>query len=200
LPGAFAVFVLGADWPDASKALFSPVNQTHLTEGHVAFYWTWLGTKTSAASRTIGLLLASAVAWRFRRVSRPASVMAAIAVIVALRPFFEAINFSYYWSPALLLGGFTGLAAHRRVRGQDWIWPLLAILWASPRANLHTASWWWMGELIVLAAVGVQVAANCGVRPTWPEYVLLSFKKARRRPILQNMTTACPGGETSWTR
>ena len=200
LPLAFVALVLGADWADASKALFSPVNQTHVTEGHAAFYWTWFGSKTSQASRTIGLLLASALAWRLRRVQRPAALIGGVAAVLVLRPFFEAINFSYYWSPALIVAGFTGLAAHRRVRVRDWIWPVLAIVWSSPRSNVRTTSLWWIGEMIVLVVACVQVAANCGVdiRLLTPRF--LSFKKARPRPILTNMRTAGPMGGTTWTQ
>jgi hypothetical protein len=200
LPAAFVALVLGVDWADASKALFSPVNQTHVTEGHVAFYWTWFGSKTSQASRTIGLLLASALAWRLRRVRYPGALMGGMAAVLVLRPFFEAINFSYYWSPALILAGFTGLAAHRRVRWQDWIWPVLAVAWSSPRSNGQSTSWWWTGELIVLAAVAVQVAVNCGADPRLPRRLFVSFKKGRPKPILTNMSTARPMGGTTWTQ
>jgi hypothetical protein len=200
LSAAFATLVFGADWADASKALLFPVNQTNITEGHVAFYWTWFGSKTSRASRTIGLLLASGLACRLRRVQRPAALMGGMAALLLLRPLFEAINFSYYWTPALILAGFSGLAAHRRVRWQDWIWPVLAILWSSPRSNLHTTSLWWIGELIVLSAAAVQVAANCGASARLPVPIFVSFKKPEPEPILTNMTTARPTGGTSWTQ
>jgi hypothetical protein len=162
LPAALTVYVLGADWNDAYKALFSPVNLGKVTQGHLSFYATWLGSKTSRASRSIGLLLASGLAWRFRRVDRPVMIVAALAVVAGLRPFFEAISYSYYWVPALFLAGCTGLAAHRRFRLRDWLWPVAAMVWATPKGNSATAGWWWLGEIIIVILVFVQVAINCG--------------------------------------
>jgi hypothetical protein len=163
LPATLVAFVLAADWTDASRALFSPVNMGRITQGHLSFYATWLGSKTSQASRTLGLGIASFVAWHFRRLSRPTTVIAAVALIVGLRPFFEAISYSYYWAPGLALAGCTGLAAHRIFRIRDWVWPVAAVIWAMPRANSATGSWWWAGEVVIISAVAVRVAMNCNL-------------------------------------
>jgi hypothetical protein len=160
LPVGLVLFVLGVDWADASKALFSPVNLVQHTLGHPAFFQSWLGSGTSRVSRTLGLVLASVLAWRFRGVRRPEQILAAIATVLLIRPFFEAINYSYYWSPSLLLVGLVGVAAHGRWRWRDWIWPLGAMVWATPRAPDPT--WWWVGELILLGATALQTAGTCG--------------------------------------
>jgi hypothetical protein len=200
LPGAFVAFVLGVDWSDASKDLLSPANLLTGYQGHAALYVTWLGTKTSEISRTCGLLLSCYAGWRFRRVTSVPQLLAAVSAILLIRPLSEAINYSYYWSPCLLAAGFVGLAVHRRVRWRDWIWPVFATVWASPRSYGSISPWWWAGEVILIGATSVQVARNCGVQFHPPSFEGVWFKKSRKKPIVKRMSTARAAGDTSWTQ
>ena len=163
LPFGFALFFLAIDFHETARALFSPVNLGRNTLGHVAFYVTWLGNKTSRTSRALGVLVSVAAGWRLRRVLGGPSVLAAASVLLLMRPLFEAINYPYYWSPALLTAGLVGVAAHRRFRVRDWIWQAVAIGWALPIGNPKTASWWWAGFLLILLCIYAQVARNCGL-------------------------------------
>jgi hypothetical protein len=200
LPGALTLFVLGVDWADASKALLFPVNLGRHTQGHLAFYASWLGSKTSQLSRSLGLLLATAMAWRLRRVQDARLMLSGLAAVLLLRPLFEAISYSYYWSPGLLLAGLAGVAADRRFRCSDWIWPTAVILWATPRGNSATATLWWAGEAILLAAAAFQVMSSSGLIPAGgTDSVFLWVKKSARQPILKVMN-ARAAGEESWTR
>jgi hypothetical protein len=200
LPVAFVLLVLGSDWGDASKALFSPVNLARQAQGHAAFYVTWLGSRTSQVSRTIGVLIASALAWRMRRVRGSTAILASMAAILVLRPLFEAISYSYYFSPALILAVCVGLAASGQVRWRDWICPLAAIIWATPRGNSASSTWWWAGELILLGITALQVSNQSGVWPGQKASDLLWVKKTRDAPISKEMSTARPAGETTWTQ
>lgn len=160
LPAVLAGFSLAVDWADASKALFSPVNLLHHYQGHSAFYISWWGAKTSEISRGCGVLLSVALGWWLRKVRTTPQILAAASMILIVRPFSEAINYSYYWSPGLLLAGCLGVAVHGRVRWRDWIWPALAIVWASPHGTGTVQPWWWLGEMVLVAATALQVAKN----------------------------------------
>jgi len=164
LPGLFTLFVLGFGGRVAFDALFSPVNMGRTAPGHLAFYATWLGSKTSQSSRSIGMLLSVFVGWKFRKVRGVPQVLAVMSLLLLIRPFSEAINYSYYWSPALILAGFVGVAAHGRFRIRDWMWQVPAIAWTLPHGNPAESAWWWAVELVLLACVYFQVARNCGFR------------------------------------
>lgn len=198
LPGVLVVFFLGVDWPDASRAFFSPVNLVGHFQGHGAFYASWLGAKTSQVSRTLGLVMTVPLGWWLRRARRPEAFLAAVAVVVLVRPFSEAINYSYYWSPFLLMAGAVGIVVHRRVRWQDWIWPIGAIVWASPRSNSATIGWWWAGEMILLSATAVQLLWNCGARFAPTDRPLISVKTRLGKPISNAMNLAPAAGDRSW--
>ncbi len=200
LPALLAGFALSVDWADASKALLSPVNLVSGYEGHSAIYVTWLGVKTSEVSRATGLLLSVVAGWYCRRAKRAPEVLAAAGSIMLIRPFSEAINYSYYWAPGLFLLAYVGMANYRQVRWQDWVWPVLAIFWAMPRSDGTTSLWWWAGELILVGATVVQAGINCGYLHGWPGVSRLSVKKATNEPILMSMTTVPGAGETTWIR
>lgn len=198
LPAVLAGFALSVDWADASKALLSPVNLVSGYEGHSAVYITWLGAKTSEVSRAAGLLLSVLAGWYFRRAKGGPEVLAAAGLIMLIRPFSEAINYSYYWAPGLFLLACVGVANRRQIRWRDWVWPMLAIIWTMPRSNGTTSLWWWAGELITVGATVVQAGINCGYLHRWPGVSRLSVKKAINEPILMSMTTAQGAGETTW--
>jgi hypothetical protein len=199
-PLFLATFVLGADWPDASRALFSPVNMGSNTPGHLSVYAAWLGAQTSRASRTLGLLVAPLLAWRFRKVAGPGHALMAIAVLLSIRPFSEAISYAYYWSPCLLVAGFVGLAAHKRFRWPDWAWQMGTIAWSMPRGNSATTAWWWAGLMVLLGATTVQMLRNARVAFGQRRSPLLSVKPAAIEPIPNPMTLAPTAGDSSWTR
>jgi hypothetical protein len=200
LPAAFVALTLGVDWNDASKALFSPVNMVKHYPGHSAIYLTWLGKKTSQVSRTIGLLSSVGAGWFLRKVRSAPQTVAAIGLLLIIRPFSEAIIYSYYWSPGLLFAGLVGLAVHKRFRIHDWLWPVLAIAWASPRSDGHLSLWWWTGEIILIGLTAFQTAMNLRRRDEAPPLSRLSVKNVYQEPILMTMTTAPATGDKSWIR
>jgi hypothetical protein len=161
LPALLMAILLLFGGRDAFHALFSPVNLGRGAPGHISFYVTWLGSKTSQLSRALGLLVGLVMAWKLRKASTNARILAAMSLLLLVRPFSEAISYSYYWSPSLILAGFVGVAAHGRVRLRDWVWQLGAIAWTLPHGNPNTYSWWWLGLMILLACTWVQVAWNC---------------------------------------
>ncbi|HUJ67458.1 MAG TPA: hypothetical protein VLX59_18065, partial [Acidimicrobiales bacterium] len=158
LPALFMGILLAFGGKTSFNALFSPVNLGREAPGHISFYVTWLGSKTSQLSRTLGVAVGLIVAWKLRKVSTNAQILAAMSLMVLIRPFSEAINYSYYWSPSLILAGFVGVAAHGRIRLRDWMWQLAAVAWTLPHGNPATYSWWWAGMMILLLCTWVQVA------------------------------------------
>lgn len=201
LPGFFAAYTLGVDWADATRALVSPVNLVSGYQGHGALFATWLGSHTSAVSRALGCGLAGALGWRWRHITEPPAMLAAAGFVVLLRPLFEAVSYSYYFSPALLLLGLAGFGRSRDWRATDWIVPLAVMGWATPRANPAAARWWWAGFTILLTAA-VTVGAGVLTGRTFRLGCLrrLRVKTPARTPILQPMTTAAALGESPWTR
>ena len=199
LPATMTLYVLGVDWSHASKALFSPVNAGTQTQGHLSFYASWFGSQTSKYSRTLGFLVTVPLAWLFRKCRRPVEVLAAIGAIVLVRPFSEAITFSYYWSPGLLMAGLVAVAYQGRFRLRDWVAPVAAVLWATPRSGAATTAWWWSGEVLLLAVTLWPVLKACGLLPTSPRLRLV-VKDERYAPILLSMNTARAAGDTSWSR
>jgi hypothetical protein len=193
-------YVLAVDWADASKALFSPVNLISGYEGHSAFYLTWLGTKTSQYSRTAGVLASVGVGWALRKARSAPAVLAASALIFLLRPLSEAISYTYYWSPFMLLAGLVGVAAHGRLRARDWLWPVLAIVWASPRGTSAFQPWWWLGESILLSLIAAQTMVNCGMTPLIARWSGDVIKKIAQAPIFKIMSTETHAGEAPWIR
>lgn len=201
LPGAFTLYVLGVDWTDASRALFAPVNMVTGYQGHGAVFATWLGKDTSAVSRALGAVLAGAVGWRWRRMADPPAILAAAGFVFLLRPLFEAISYSYYWSPAFLVLGLATLAAARRFRPADWLVLLVAIAWTVPRGNPATAGWWWAGFVILLAATLRQPAqVLLGRSFRLAKLIRLGVKAPAVEPIFHSMTTAAALGESQWTQ
>ena len=117
-----------------------------------------------------------------------------------IRPFSEAINYSYYWSPFLLFAGLVGVAVHKKVRWQDWVWSVGAIVWAWPRTNPATFNWWWLGEVILLGATTAQLLRNCDLWYGQERKTGISVKKAHLTPISKAMNLARTAGDTSWTQ
>lgn len=196
LPGAFTLFVVGTDPSSAIPALFSPVNLGIHAQGHISFYATWLGSRTSQVSRTIGTLVAFLLAWPLRKVVRPAGWLGAAGLILLVRPFGEAISYAYYWSPAILMAGLVSLAVHGRVRVRDWLAPLGVVVWALPRSNYATNGWWWAGEMLLLIITAAQVCANLGFLPAGEGLRSVSVKYARTKPILNSMMTTSGSGDS----
>ncbi len=162
LPALLMAILLLFGGKSAFDALFSPVNLGRNAPGHISFYVTWLGSKTSQVSRALGVVVGLLIAWKLRKVSTNPQILAAMSLLVLIRPFSEAINYSYYWSPSLVLAGLVGVAAHGRIRIRDWMWQLGAIAWTLPHGNPATYSWWWLGLMILLVCTWVQLAWNCG--------------------------------------
>lgn len=143
LPAVLVAVFVGIDAKEALSAFLTP-GGVGGPPGHVWFGPAWLGAHTTQANRFLALGLATAVGWRFRRST---DLVPLVGFILLLRPLTEPANFSYYWSPGLVFAALT-IAASRDRRALAA--PLLAGLWALPRAQ--TASrWWWVGEMLFLA-------------------------------------------------
>ena len=201
LPAVFTAYVLGVDWSHASRALFDPASQVSGYEGHGAFFTTWFGRRTAAATRGAGTVLAAFLGWRLRHLRTGAQILAAAALILTIRPLFEPVNFPYYWSPGLLLAGLARLAGSRGHRSRVWLAPVAAVAWGLPRGNPATAYWWWSGMLLLLAVAAVPLMPAPGGGSFRLGYLLrLRVKTPATEPILHPMTTAAALGESSWTR
>lgn len=187
LPASFVLFVLGSDWSDAFRALFSPTTQLHGYEGHSAAFLGWFGQKASVVGRATGTLVAASAGWRARGVENTPQLLAVVSGILIVRPLFEPLLYSYYLSPGLLLAGFVGTAAHRRIRLVDWVAPMAAVCWSAPRSNPRTDGLWWAGEGILLALTALRVLTSCGVH--------ISVKKPGTAPILQSVSSAAQIGD-----
>ena len=197
LPAVLVGLTLGLDWHDAYPALFKPLNMGSSTPGHLSFFATWFGSHTSEYSRTLGVVVALPIALVLRRWQSPPRLLAALAVLLALRPFAEAISYSYYWAPAAMMVGLVGVAVHRRLRWQDWALPVLVIVWAMPRGHESTATIWWLVQTVLLALLSLQAATSLG-RATWAQnFVVWQRIKNETKPPI--MTAGPPVvGEASW--
>ncbi len=89
----------------------SPVNLVKHYQGHSAVYLTWLGSKTSQVSRTIGLLGA-----RSRNQRRPQVLLHSVLIF---GPSRRPLTTPTTGSPGLLFAGLVGIAVHRQVRLKD---------------------------------------------------------------------------------
>lgn len=162
LPALMVGFFLLIDYPDASRAFFNPPSPAPHT-GHAAIFVTWFGMQTARVGRLTGVLLAAGLGWRVRRMVTPARIFMAASLILLLRPLSEPVNWSYYWSPALLLAGFAGVAAHRRMAWRDWIGPSLAMLWTVPHGGTPSTPWWWLATVALLVLTVRRGLLNCGL-------------------------------------
>jgi hypothetical protein len=165
LPGILTLVVMTADPRHGFQALFSPVSpsKSKTNPGHYSFFYTWLGNKTSRATRTLSVLLSPLIAIPFRSTRRPPVFLAGLSVALVVRPLFEPVNFAYYWMPAFVMAGMVGVAMYRVFRVRDWLWQTLAILWSIPHGNIDSTNRWWVVEVAFLVATWIQVARNCGL-------------------------------------
>jgi hypothetical protein len=162
LPVLFLGLMFAVDLRDTARSLFSPVNLGRNAPGHIAFFVTWLGSKTSAVSRALGLTFAPILAWILcRKPATPARLLLSMSLLLLIRPFSEAINYSYYWAPPLLMAALTGVCKHGRVRIRDWLFPILVVAWTLPHGNPN-ALWLWWGVLAALL-VGTYLVAAANV-------------------------------------
>lgn len=167
LPGLFVLLVVSSDPRHGFQSVFSPespLNPKH-NPGHFSFFYTWFGSKTSRATRSASVVLSPIVAWLFRHSRRAEVLLAGLSIVLVVRPLFEPTNFAYYWMPAFLFAGIVGVAAHRTFRVRDWIFQAFAILWTVPASNSNTSLRWWAIQAVLLVAIWLQVAINCGVTP-----------------------------------
>jgi hypothetical protein len=178
LPAALALFTLGVDWSDASRALLSPLTPGANTGGHIALFGAAI---TSRVTRPMALLLAGMVAWRARKKSDPAAILWAASLVLLIRPLLEPIVFSYYWSPALLLAGGAAMAARRATTVPEWGVLVTGALWCLPRGGSNL--WWWLGAAV--AGLAFLVVKSMGFGRSDPGApATLSVKAWAGTPIL----------------
>lgn len=164
LPVLFLGLMLSVDLRDTATSLFSPVNLGRNAPGHVAFFVTWLGSKTSAVSRAVGLIFAPLLALLLRtKLTSTVRFLLAMSLLLLIRPFSEAINYSYYWSPPLLMAALTGVCKHGRLRVRDWLFPILAVAWTLPHGNPRSMWLWWGVLAVLLVGTYLVAAANADV-------------------------------------
>jgi hypothetical protein len=164
LPVLFTAIVLLTDPKHGLSALFSPMSPKKTDPGHVSFFLTWFGSRTSQMTRSASVLISPVIAYLFRNVRRREGLLAALSVILLIRPLFEPSVYSYYWMPSLLIAGLVGTAAHRRIRVRDWMWQGGVVIWALPHSNPHTETLWWSIEFALIVLTWAQVGINCGIR------------------------------------
>ncbi len=164
LPGVLVVGFLAVDFKHALPAFVAPVTQVLAFPGHPWVAATWLGPHSSQVNRALATLLAAGLAWTRRaRAADAQQVVGTVALILLIRPLTETINYSYYWSPGLVLLAVLGMSGARRVRTSDWLWPVLAMAWTLPHSNDLTALDWWGGEAVLLAVMLWRLARPLGL-------------------------------------
>lgn len=156
LPAALGVASLALDGAFAYTAFFSPAEGNPVS-GHPGIDPTSLGFGSPEASRVTALLIAAGVGLRLRRVARPEHLLGVAALILVIRPLSEPANYSYYWSPSMLLVLLAGTVALGRVRGIVAIWPVLAVIWAIPMGLQSSVAGWWACQLVVIGTGGFLV-------------------------------------------
>jgi hypothetical protein len=116
-------------------------------------------------NRTIAPIAAALVAWRRRgHLKDPLELMSLFGLVLLIRPLTETINFSYYWSPGLLMLALAGAIGRPRLSVAFWVWPVIAMAWALPHSGGLPNLDWWVGELLILALAGWTLAPIGGYR------------------------------------
>lgn len=152
LPAVLTTVSIGLDGTSAVHAFFSPLPSSQMT-GHPGFDPAWLGAHSSEASRLLAALLAAGLGIVWRRVTEPAKLLAVVAVILAIRPLTETVNYSYYWSPALMFLLLALVVAEQKVSFGALGWCTAALLWSVPRGLDSSPQGWWLCQLILLGAL-----------------------------------------------
>ena len=170
LPAVLTAVSIGLDGTSAMHAFFSPLPSSQMT-GHPGFDPAWLGAHSSEASRVLASLLAAGLGIVGRRVTEPAKLLGVVAVILAIRPLTETVNYSYYWSPTLMFVLLSLLVAEQRVSLGAAGWCAAALLWSVPRGLDSSPQGWWVCQLILLGAL------------SWKGSRVLRRTQSRTRPV-----------------
>jgi hypothetical protein len=148
LPAGLALFVLGVDWPHASRALLHPPNYPGF--GHAALWVdAGLATVTTAPFRLGALALAVLLAGRARPGASWSRRLAVLGLALLARCAFEPVVHVYYLAPGLCLLLLHERVATGRCRGTGVAGGLLVGWFA-----IHPASalWWAVAALLGVAA------------------------------------------------
>lgn len=152
LPAVLTAVCIGLDGSSAVHAFFSPLPSSQLT-GHPGFNPNWFGTHSAEASRLLAAGIAFALGLAFARVTEPSRLLVVVAVILTIRPLTETVNYSYYWSPALLFVVLALLLAEGELKLGGVLWSAAALLWSVPRGLDSSPKGWWVCQLILLGAL-----------------------------------------------
>jgi hypothetical protein len=153
LPVTLALFVLGVDWPHASRALLYPPN--YPGHGHAAL-WVETGSATvvTAPFRLSVLAMAVILAGRAPGRTSLSRLLAVLGLTLLVRCAFEPVVHVYYLAPGLCL-----LLVHERVAtgrcARTAVLGSLLVAWFS--VHPAPALWW-----TVTALLGVAVAHRAG--------------------------------------
>jgi hypothetical protein len=175
LPVLLVAIFAGVGGLEALHALFLPANTT-TSAGHAWPDPTWAGPATGAACRTLAVVLAAGLGWFRRRALSQEQILVTVAAILLVRPLLEAVNLSYYWSPALVFALLATVAYRKMFRWVDAIWPVATTWWLIPLAVSSLT--WWAGQSLLLIANARMVAR---AREAW---------RATRRTCLVSPVTA----------
>jgi hypothetical protein len=159
----------------ALHAFFVPAN-TLTSAGHAWPDPTWAGPATGSACRTLAVVLAAGIGWFRRRALSPEEILVSVGTILLVRPLLEAVNLSYYWSPALVFAVLATVAYRKALRWVDAIWPLATTWWVLPLAVSSLT--WWVGLFVLLAADARMVTRARESRRTTPPVSVASVLTA----------------------
>lgn len=155
LPALLLTLAWGLDGSSAFHTLKTAV-ASNADAGHPGLLFIWSQT-SSEVTRVLAVVLAIGLAWKFRSPREPPRLLLLISAVLVLWPLTDAVNYSYYWSPALLCFALAAVSADPRVRFITLVMPIAALLWTVPRSLGSSPGGWWLCELTLLAAaVAVQ--------------------------------------------
>lgn len=153
LPAVLAAFFLAIDFQPVMHALTDPSSELIGFPGHVSILGAWLGPRSSQITRMATIGIAAGIGYRRRwTVGDPLALVTSATLILLARPLLETTNYSYYWTPSLVLLMVVAAAGRGRVSARDWVWPVLALVWTLPQTRELTALTWWTGEALLLGA------------------------------------------------
>lgn len=168
VPASLLAAAFGIDGRFGVHTLVLPV-ASNVWSGHPGLETVLFGTSAAEVSRILAVAVAVVLGWTLRSVREPTRVLLACSAILVVRPLTELVDYSYYWSPALLLLTVAGASAARRVRPALLVLPVAGLLWSAPEGRGSSAGGWWACQLLILVvAVVLQIRDMASSRRALP--------------------------------